>query len=123
MKKTRICIIFSITAILGLFLIVFLLKAFLPQDENNDTQGKFSDYNNINYTQSEDGTWQCNGVKYKYYLELDGKWPETNKNGSAVILSNTKEVDFDDITNYLLSSQQGAHNSSDWILIRLKTND
>ena len=122
MKKTRTCI-FSITAILGLLLIVILLKILLPQDENNAAQYKFSDYNNTNYTQTDDGTWQCNGTIYKYYLELNGKWPETNKTGSAVILSNTKKVDFDDITNYLLSSQQDPLNSSDWILIRLETND
>lgn len=123
MKKLHICIIFSITVILGLFLIAFLFKASLPQDVNDDIQDKFSDYNNMNYTQLEDGTWQCNGIEYKYYLELNGKWPETNKNGKAVILSNTKEVDFNDIMNYLFSSQQGDYNSSDWVLIQLDADD
>lgn len=123
MKKHVSLLFFTVAVILVVCLTVFLFKVSPPRDVNEDILDKYSGHDHIDYTRSEDGTWQCNGVKYEYYLELDGKWPGTDKNGSAVILSNTKEVDFNDIMDYLFSSQQDAHDSSDWILIQLDADD
>lgn len=123
MKKSNVRITVSFVVVLGLFLIIFLLKILSSQKAIDDIQDTLSDYNDIDYVQLENGTWQCDGVEYKYYLELDGKWPGVDKNGSAVVLSNTKEIDFDDITDYLFSSQSMWNNSSDWILIHLETEE
>ena len=42
-----------------------------------------------------DGTWLCEGYKYQYRLEITGRMNDAAKNSTYIVLSNTKEIAFD----------------------------
>ena len=41
-----------------------------------------------------DGVWGCNGYTYKYRLEITGKLPNSAKNTTYLVLSNTPDITF-----------------------------
>lgn len=47
------------------------------------------------YSMNQDGTWQVNGLTYKYKLEISGRMPNTTTNVTFVYLSNLESISFD----------------------------
>ena len=47
------------------------------------------------YCEMTDGTWTCDGRRYKYRLEIDGRMPNAAVDSSFVYLSNIEEITFD----------------------------
>lgn len=46
------------------------------------------------YEKLDDGTWQCDGIRYQYRLELTGRIPSASMDSTFVYLSNIPEITF-----------------------------
>jgi len=46
------------------------------------------------YTKNPDGTWTCNGITYKYRLEITGRMTNAACDSTFVYLSNLEEITF-----------------------------
>ena len=42
-----------------------------------------------------DGTWELDGITYKYRLEITGRMPNAAKSTTYIVLSNTEDITFD----------------------------
>ena len=47
------------------------------------------------YTKNPDGTWQVNGLTYKYKLEISGRMPNAKNDVTFVYLSNLESISFE----------------------------
>ena len=47
------------------------------------------------YKELDDGTWECEGYRYKYRLEITGRMPNAALESRFVFLSNIEEIPFD----------------------------
>ena len=47
------------------------------------------------YTKNSDGTWQVNGLTYKYKLEISGRMPNAAVDSTFVYLSNLESISFE----------------------------
>lgn len=92
-------------------------------NENADKQDGFdtddivssyeiSDANGIlqNYYEMRDGTWKTNGITYKYRLGLKGTMPSAAGESHFVVLTNNKDISFDEVAKSIYSSD-----SNDWL--------
>ena len=57
------------------------------------------------YTVNEDGTFTCEGIVYDYKLTLTGKEEGADKTSRYVVLTNNKNLSFDDVFRSLISSK------------------
>lgn len=73
--------------------------------ESSDTDGIVE-----NYDEMRDGTWKADGITYKYRLELKGTMPNAAGESCFVVLTNNKEISFDEVAKNIFSSS-----SSDWL--------
>lgn len=73
--------------------------------ESSDTDGIVE-----NYDEMRDGTWKADGITYKYRLELKGTMPNAAGESCFVVLTNNKEISFDEVAKSIFSSS-----SSDWL--------
>lgn len=48
----------------------------------------------VTYYKMSDGTWQLNGISYKYRLEIIGRMPNAVKDSTYVYLSNIENISF-----------------------------
>lgn len=71
-----------------------------------------SDANGIveNYYEMRDGTWKTNGITYKYRLGLKGTMPTAVGETHFVVLTNNKDISFDEVAKSIFSSD-----SNDWL--------
>ena len=53
------------------------------------------DGNMKTYYEMNDGTWLCDGIVYKYRLEIKGRMPNATEDSSFVYLSNIKNISFE----------------------------
>lgn len=53
------------------------------------------DGNMKTYYEMSDGTWMCDGVSYKYRLEIKGRMPNAAVDSTFIYLSNVEEIPFD----------------------------
>lgn len=51
-----------------------------------------------------DGTWKCDEITYQYRLELSGRWPNAEAETYYVVLTDNKELTFEDVSKSLYSS-------------------
>ena len=58
--------------------------------EPNETDGVLR-----TYTQTAEGTWQCEGYTYQYRLEISGRMPNAEVDSTFVYLSNIPEISFE----------------------------
>lgn len=47
------------------------------------------------YTQNTDGTWECEGINYKYKLGVSGIMPNSDNDILFIYLSNLEEITFE----------------------------
>lgn len=47
------------------------------------------------YYELNDGSWECEGYKYKYRLKITGKMHDATMDSTFVYLSNIKKISFD----------------------------
>lgn len=47
------------------------------------------------YSETEDGTWTCDGMTYRYRIEISGRMPGAAVNTTFVYLSNIEGITFD----------------------------
>lgn len=68
-----------------------------PED---DIQAKYDNeefvYQKLHYKMA-DGTWACEGYTYKYRLEITGKMNNAEKDTTYIVLSNSKDITFDQV--------------------------
>ena len=71
-----------------------------------------SDINGIveNYDEMSDGTWKADGITYKYRLKLKGTMPNAAGESCFVVLTNNKDISFDEVAKSIFSSD-----SNDWL--------
>jgi len=60
------------------------------------------------YYQTKDGRWSVNGKKYNFRLVLDGRMPNAAIDTEFVVLTNNRNLSFQDVNQSIVSS-----NSSD----------
>jgi len=75
------------------------------------------------YTQNADGTWECDGVTYKYKLGISGTMPNSNSDMLFIYLSNFEEITFDQAwkASGLSSNFDDYFDSNDAVLVEMKT--
>lgn len=47
------------------------------------------------YYEMSDGTWQCNGLSFKYWVEITGTMPNASAASTFVYLSNLETISFE----------------------------
>ena len=57
------------------------------------------------YTVNEDGTFTCKGIVYNYKLTLTGKEEGADKTSKYAVLTNKKNLSFDDVFRSLISAK------------------
>ena len=74
------------------------------------------------YDKMSDGTWKCNGVSYKYRLELTGRLGNADKDSTFVYLSNLRKISFEQAAKAsgLSSNSADYFSPEDAILVELK---
>lgn len=77
----------------------------VSRHESSDTNGIVE-----NYDEMSDGTWKADGITYKYRLELKGTMPNAAGESCFVVLTNNKDISFDEVAKSIFSS-----NSNDWL--------
>lgn len=70
-------------------------KHYLP----NDTDGVCYEY-----FKTEDGRWSVNGKKYNFRVVLAGRSPNAVKDTEYVVLTNNKDISFEEVNWSILSS-------------------
>lgn len=73
--------------------------------ESSDTDGIVE-----NYDEMRDGTWKADGITYKYRLKLKGTMPNAAGESCFVVLTNNKDISFDEVAKSIFSSD-----SNDWL--------
>ncbi len=65
-----------------------------------------SDTNGVcyEYFKTEDGRWSVNGRNYNYRLVLDGRPPNAAKDIEYVVLTNNKDITFEEVNWSIISS-------------------
>ena len=74
------------------------------------------------YSEMADGTWECNGYKYKYKLEITGRMNNSESDTAFVYLSNLEEITFEQARNSagFSSNTNDYFEPSDAILVELR---
>ena len=92
-KKKNAIILISVLASVALLVVgFFLVFHFETSAPTEDTQ---LSGNLHTYTKNPDGTWQVNGLKYKYRLEISGRMPNAAVDSTFVYLSNLESISFE----------------------------
>lgn len=50
----------------------------------------------MTYYEMNDGTWKCNGISYKFRLELSGKMPNAADESNYVVLTDNADLTFEE---------------------------
>lgn len=97
-----------------LLLVCFAMLAFNNGCGTDDIVNRYeiSDADGIveNYYEMRDGTWKTNGITYKYRLGLKGTMPNAAGESHFVVLTNNKDISFEEVAKSIYSS-----NSNDWL--------
>lgn len=96
-----------------ILIVCFVMLAFtngcgtdiVRRHESSDTNGIVE-----NYDEMSDGTWKADGITYKYRLELKGTMSNAAGESCFVVLTNNKDISFDEVAKSIFSS-----NSNDWL--------
>lgn len=97
-----------------LLIFLGLFSMLLVGCENNGTNwtnGTVKAYNQsekdgvvMTYYEMNDGTWKCNGILYKFRLELSGKMPNAADESHYVVLTDNADLTFEDVSRSQYSS-------------------
>lgn len=75
------------------------------------------------YCELRDGSWECDGHRYKYKLEISGRMPNATVDSTFVYLSNQESISFEQA--YLAAGISSDVNDyfavEDAVLVDLKT--
>ena len=92
-KKKNTIILTSVLVIVALLVAgLFLLFDFEKPAPTADAEFNGSLHT---YTKNSDGTWQANGLTYKYKLEISGRMPNAAVDSTFVYLSNLESISFE----------------------------
>ena len=58
----------------------------------------------VTYYEMSDGTWKCDDTAYQFRLELDGRMPGAKADSCFVVLTDNKNLTFEDVSKSLYSS-------------------
>lgn len=58
----------------------------------------------IEYSQNDDGSWTCKDKVYQYKIELTGRDKGAEKDGWFLVLTNNKDVTFEEVSKSIYSS-------------------
>ena len=74
------------------------------------------------YCEMSGGTWQADGITYKYRLEISGRLPNAAKDSTYVYLSNLENITFEQAwkASGLSSSANDYFDASDAVLVEIK---
>ncbi|MDD2294055.1 MAG: hypothetical protein PHD07_07610 [Bacteroidales bacterium] len=97
----QICLVLSLCV---LFALSSCTKDDLLKKYTTDMDGVL-----IEYWHNDNGSWSTADYTYKYRLVLTGRLPSAVVNSEYVVLSNTKEVTFDQCAAQIISSS-----TADW---------
>ncbi len=94
-------------------------------DTNGENQviakeGKIKDY-----SENPDGTFEADGITYKYKLAISGRMPNASKNTSFVYLSNLESITFEQAWKAagLSSNSEDYFDVKDAVLVECRTED
>ena len=83
MKKTVICLLAAI-------LMIAFAGCAKEASVSDTVEGNIK-----TYYEMSDGSWMCDGLPYKYRLEISGRMPDAAKDSTFVYLSNMEEITFE----------------------------
>ncbi len=74
------------------------------------------------YYEMSDGTFLCNNISYKYKLELSGTLHSAKQESSYIILSNVKDLTFDQVwkASGLSSNTNDYFDPNDAVIVAMK---
>lgn len=92
-KRKNVIILISVLASVTLLVVGF----FMVFDFETSAPTEAAQLNGSlhTYTKNSDGTWQVNGVTYKYRLEISGRMPNAAVVSTFVYLSNLESISFE----------------------------
>ena len=61
------------------------------------------------YYELKDGSWKCDDSTYQYRLELNGRMPNAAVESKYVVLTDNKNLSFEDVSKSLFSSLLEDH--------------
>lgn len=77
----------------------------------------------VNYSQSSDGTWKCEGYDYKYRVVLKGRDANAKADGRYVVLTNDAGITYDEVSWSLLSSNSNDRlNPKETVIVEIGGN-
>ena len=77
----------------------------------------------VPYAPTQDGQWEADGKLYRYCLVLEGRMKNAKVDSTFTVLSNDKDVTFEEVAERLFSSQSHtAFDDKDAVLVRWKVN-
>lgn len=77
----------------------------------------------VPYTPTQDGQWEADGKLYRFCLVLEGRIKNARADSTFTVLSNDKDVTFEEVAEKLFSSQSHtAFDDKDAVLVRLELN-
>ena len=92
-KKKNAIILITVLVSLALLVVgFFLVFDFETSAPTEDIQLSGSLHT---YSKNPDGTWQVNGLTYKYKLEISGRMPNAAVDSTFVYLSNLESISFE----------------------------
>ncbi len=100
-----------------------LLEQFIEnQSSSNGNVKNTTKGNRKTYSEMKDGTWMCDGVSYKYRLEISGKLHNAAKEQTYVYLSNLPSITFEQAwkASGLSSDTSDYFDSEEAVLVELR---
>ena len=77
----------------------------------------------VPYTPTQDGQWEADGKLYRFCLVLEGRMNNARADSTFTVLSNDKDVTFEEVAERLFSSQSHtALDDKDAVLVRWEVN-
>ena len=77
----------------------------------------------VPYTSTQDGQWEADGKRYRFCLVLEGRMKNARADSTFTVLSNDKDVTFEEVAERLFSSQSHtAFDDKDAVLVRWEVN-
>lgn len=90
--------------ILNILLLTGCKYRVIDRTESSGKQTESTETSIMNQYLNEDGLYEKDGYVYKYYLEIDGRMNNTDMRTSYALLSNTRNITFEDVSQNLISS-------------------
>lgn len=75
----------------------------------------------VTYSERTDGTWEYDGEVFQFRTELKGRMPNAESDSYFVVLTNDKDITFEDVSKSLYSSLlKDAYAMQDSVIVEMR---